>query len=54
MEQYIFDELCIRTWGLNKTIELVLIAIGAATISVIIGNHLIPNDPTIENIAKEI
>ena len=53
MRDYIFDEVCVKTWGLNKTVELVLIAICAATVSVIIGDHLIPNNPVTETTEKE-
>lgn len=46
MTEYVFNKVCVETWGANKTMELVLIAVCTATASVIIGNHIIPNDPT--------
>lgn len=53
MEKLIIDRIFVETWGLEKTAELILAAIGAATIVMIIGNHLIPNKP-INIIEKEI
>ena len=46
MGKYIINKVVFETWGLEKTIELALVAIGAATIVMIVGNHLIPNNPT--------
>lgn len=49
----VYVEKVINTWGVEKTVELVLIAVCAATASVIVGNYMIPSKPVIETIEKE-
>lgn len=53
MEEYIIDKLFISTWGVEKTVELALVGICAATVSIIIANHVLPNSPAIETNVKE-
>lgn len=43
MQKYVFEEL-VNRWGLNKTIQIMLLAIGTASISILIGVNIIPND----------
>ena len=44
------NKLFVGTWGMEKTAELALLGTIACSVTVMVGSHHIPNNPTISDI----
>lgn len=49
-----FIKQILEKWGLFKTLQLLLLGGAAASITIVIGAHIIPDEPETNLIEKEI